>query len=482
MSGTWKEQDEVLWNYIVVVDAGAEISQVFLYRYADESFDGKIVDLETKKEWSTVIAPGLATFLDKNRDDGLDLETDHLMPITKFIESIIPYEQLARTPLFLHSTATLRAEQKNARHNLMQRICSYYKDNSNFLVEDCKSQMYEIKPEMEASLGWLTVNHLKGTLSNSEAFLELAPGNVQAVFEPQDVAKSKSYRIRLNGRDDSALAYDVLPKVYEGLGTLILRQKYLADLEGNEDPCMPKGLELDGYKGTGDFGACSESLHKYIKKIDDLNLSSDAKTGDKIVATNQFSKYIGAIDANSETLKNFCESNWSDIERDQLTKPNDPLTLADYEQLCFGATVAMDVVNDGFSLNATDLEYVRDLNGVPYSWTYGRALIYACDEKHPGGGIQPNSASNLWYLGTKPSMARPQLGDVASRIDSGSHRLYGGLVFLAGLLIIVYLLLGKTRREQISQGIMRRFGGREKYVDVRHGDFELDEIDDEYEV
>lgn len=471
-----------LWNYIVVVDAGAEVSQAFIYRYNDNVEQGEVVKLETQNEWSQQIAPGLATFLDGNNESSFDLEKDHLKPIEEFAKSVIPADQIRRTPLFLHSTATLRAEQKKPRHKLMQKICSYFKDKTELILEDCKNQIYEIVPEMEASLGWLTVNTLKGTLKESETFLELAPGNVQAVFEPKEESKSKAYRIRLNGGSSDAATYDVLPKVYEGLGVLTLRQKYISDLKGTEDPCMPKGLELDGHSGTGNYEECSKAVHQYVKKIDDLNLDQDTKYGNKVVATNLFSKYILPVEGDLEKLKAYCESNWSDIERDRLTDANEVLTVADFQQLCFGATVAFDVLQDGFSLNVSETELVREINDVPYSWTYGRALVYACDEKHPGGGIQPNSASNIWYLGTTSSMARPALGDVASRLDSGSHRLYGGLVFLGGLLLVVYLLLGKTRRHQISQGLWKRFGGREKYVGVRHDDFELDELDDEYEV
>lgn len=476
------ECPDVLWNYIVVVDAGAEISQVFIYRYNDNVEQGEVVKLETQKDWSTQIAPGLATFLDGKNESNLDLEKDHLEAIDAFTKSIVPADQMRRTPLFLHSTATLRAEQKKPRHKLMQQICSYFKDKSELIVEDCQNQIYEIVPEMEASLGWLTVNSLKGTLDKSETFLELAPGNVQAVFEPKEDLKSKTYRIRLNSGNSDAKSYDVLPKVYEGLGVLTLRQKYVDDLKGPEDPCMPKGLELNGHNGTGNYEECNKAVHQYVKKIDDLNLDQDVKYDHKVVATNMFTKYITAVDGDIGKLKAFCESNWSDIERDRLTDAKESLTVADFQELCFSATVAFDVLQDGFSLKINDTELVKEINDVPYSWTYGRALVYACDEKHPGGGIQPNSASNIWYLGSNPSMARPQLGDVASRLDSGSHRLYGGLVFLGALLLVVYLLLGKTRRHQISQGIWKRFGGREKYVGVRHDDFELDELDDEYEV
>lgn len=243
--------------------------------------------------------------------------------------------------------------------------------------------------------------------------------------------------------------------------------------------------------------------------------------------TNQAFQLGSAYDraALAADVKEFCGSSW-----DAITKSNEyaDIKRSDLKTLCFKSNWLLGMIHTGFgfpedfSHNSSEpltgflapLQTAQEINGVEYSWTLGRAVLYASSELGKNGktmGIQA-PFSNTWNYGAESGRrVRPKFdaskvkddevddddrdwGDV---LDSKSHRLWGSILFLLILVIAVYLLLGRTRRRFIWDSIKARVDNlgirRADYLRVAQRrqesdrlaasqEYELNEVDDDFEV
>lgn len=280
------------------------------------------------------------------------------------------------------------------------------------------------------------------------------------------------------------------------------------------------------FVGTGDYDKCNIMLDPLLEDI------KNAKKPDFDFEVNHFvgvSEYWDTSDGFemggdldyallSERVKEFCNTPWEKIvETSEEEFPN--VKMKDLKQLCFKSSWLLNVINDGFnfpSMPRNDsgnhgldsymhpLQSVEEINGVEYSWTLGRALLYAASELGTNGkegGIQKNSASSKWDFGREAGpWRRPDFkGHISDDddddgtswndlLEKGGHRFYGSMVFLVVLIAIIYLLLGRQRRRQIWESAKSRTGfGGHQYVNLgttsmRSSDFELGNLPDEYDL
>lgn len=146
------------------------------------------------------------------------------------------------------------------------------------------------------------------------------------------------------------------------------------------------------------------------------------------------------------------------------------------------------------------MQSIEEINGVKFSWTLGRALLYASAEQGSNSsGIQAKiseNSDNLGHFLYGDDQARPLFDPTSKEIthkggdndddndndwddllEHHSNRLWGSLLFLLILVVVLYLLLGKVRRRIIWQSVKTRIqnfaGGRHgsenKYRAMRHG-------------
>ncbi|KAG5358892.1 Golgi apyrase [Yarrowia sp. C11] len=156
------------------------------------------------------------------------------------------------------------------------------------------------------------------------------------------------------------------------------------------------------------------------------------------------------------------------------------------------------------------------IQGRQYSWPLGRAVLYASAENQEMNivGYEYNHETvpgKVEINGAEQNVEwkRPQYkrGEVpASKADGddkdsdwhdiiedhGGDRVWGSVAFLFILVIAVYLLLGKTRRQQIFQSVSSRIwkrrgggpargGARQPYRPIQE-DIELGDVETEFEV
>jgi Golgi nucleoside diphosphatase len=387
--------------------------------------------------------------------------------------------------------------------------------------------------------------------------------STQITFAPNSTETEKHkqslYKVAigsLSGNDDTL--YDIYSRTYDGLGVHMARRQYLSSLAQTsehgkiEDPCLPSGLELEGGKegghrplgdsgipdgvtivGSGDFDLCLQRIRPLLKSMQDSKKPEFDFEVNHFVGVSEYWDTVGdhgfqmggSFDYNelSARVKEFCDRDWKDIEsqrEDEFPHVND----RDLETLCFKATFLLDVIDTGlgFPIDTSDMNSTRhlaefmkplsaaeEIQGVEFSWTLGRALLYSSAEltksqKHVG--IQLNSASSAWNFGTttyqRPMFVAPKndnddsWDDWDDAFDKHSHRLWGSLLFLLILAVACYLLLGKARRGYIFESLRSRvlrkkdgylnLGRRAGHVEEDAADFELgridEEVDDAYEL
>lgn len=350
-----------------------------------------------------------------------------------------------------------------------------------------------------------------------------------------------------------------------------------------ENPCDPKGLQVnynkDGRriigkaekdddsdsedesddeednkvatktKGTGNYAECQALLKPLVKDVKstigadfDFDVNHFIGVSEYWDTAHDGFQMGGKFDYSKlETkVKEFCETPWKNLKKDHK-ETFKGLNLEELESLCLRTSWILNMVENGLGLpqaaagseDAADggahdetldeylhpLQSVEEINGNKYTWTLGRAVLYASaeqsvnDSSSIGSGItmKNSDAAHLLY---GADVARPPFDPKSAGKNKPTHdddkdddgydwddilehhskRLWGSLLFLLILVVILYLLLGKVRRNLIWQSIKTRIqhfrgaagGAGPKYTAMRRqgtegteDDLELGTIEEE---
>jgi Golgi nucleoside diphosphatase len=353
------------------------------------------------------------------------------------------------------------------------------------------------------------------------------------------------------------LKFQVSSKTFLGLGVNEVQKQVFEKIkDSKENPCDPKGLityydsegrRIKSYKGkdiskeieaaaasttgTGDFEKCQQLLEpiaqqvKSDQKVDfDFSINHLIGVSEYWDTTHDGFQMGGRFDGKrlKTKLKQFCESSWDDIiiknnaivdSKANKKKGIKKQSESSLQDLCIRTSWILEMIEKGLGLpNLVDgknndqsehdetltdylnpLQSVEKINGVEYSWTLGRALMYATAEQNylltglnnstglfKNSDISDDSVSPLLEFGIEQTAVRPAFtssveppsghkGDNKSHDDDDddnydwedmfehhSKRVWGSLLFLLILIVILYLLLGKVRRAVIWQSIKTR--------------------------
>lgn len=296
--------------------------------------------------------------------------------------------------------------------------------------------------------------------------------------------------------------------------------------------------------GSGEFSQCLESLNNLLTSITttkSCNLTSSTSSISSCLLSDSMpflnfniEKFIG-INGFYSNLKNFmnykqfyentnqlCSSQYTDL----LNKDSD---IDKTSEICFKSSWIINVLHNGLgfprygidSLTTTEDEELPTFENSfkildEFSWTLGRAVLYSYYEiaqrnleiENPMIGYYEPSSSIFQYGGELPNIpSRPSYfkdggfnnydnndnndDDTDDEDDDDDddgdwddvleeHRLWGSLLFLMILLLVGYLLLGKTKRQSIVDAVKKLYRDkfRTRYTAV--GDVEEEqEINDE---
>lgn len=263
-------------------------------------------------------------------------------------------------------------------------------------------------------------------------------------------------------------------------------------------------------KGTGDFAKCQTLLKPLAASIKDSNRPEfDFDINHLIAVSEYWDTTHSAFSMGGKfrkekvfsKVKTFCESDWDTIatarEKDGLYTE---IRKKDLYDLCFRASWILTVIDDGLGITSIEeevdeendshnetlsdflspLQSIDTINGLKYSWTLGRAVLYASAEQSMSDHIRTagilsnvNIDSANFHYGL-PVLSRPKFDpktlltphnkshsnkhdddddddddDWEDMIEDHPHRLWGSLLFLMILFIILYLILGKARRQKM---------------------------------
>ena len=520
------------YNYIVVMDAGSSGSRIHIYHYPSRQSNESVSEIphvsKSGNNWQKKTSPGISTFADKPEKVG----DKHLKDLIKYAEKIVPKEQQARTPLFLHATGGMRLLDQDRQDAILGNACQYILEHSDFFVPDCASHFNVISGPVEGMFGWLAVNYLIGGIDNPQnhnhgknhttyGFLDMGGASTQVTFVP-NITESKDHqkylsKINIASMDgEHDLSYDVYSKSFLEMGVNEARMRYLRALLLEDkhqsmiyDPCSLAGFHDDEVDiayddedtrtveviGTGDYQNCSSLLmpllsdmQKESKPDFDFDVNHFVGVSEYWDSTKGF-QLGGDLEPNMliPKIESYCNQSWNDVKDNHKSEYED-WKLHDLESLCFKSSWILEVIRDGLGfpiqldqpaeldgkvIESSDtlenylspLRAAEEINGVEFSWTLGRALLYASSELSPKTDHMGISLanSNDWLYGVGES--RPKLNsdkvdddqkqdsDFGGLLDQKSHRLWGSLIFLFILVIVVYLLLGRAKRHIIWQTI-----------------------------
>lgn len=549
------------------------------------------------RKWHRKVKPGLSSFKSSPHKIG----KAHLKHLLSLAANVVPKSQHYRTPIFLHSTAGMRLLTPTEQSILLDNVCSYFTQKSDFFMPDCPSHVNVIDGSVEGIYGWLSINYMKESFDHPEnhqhgknhttyGLLDMGGASTQVVFQPNSTEIQEHqnnlfdillyHTPHLNGANYSPpkhLSVSVYSDSFLGFGMYQAHTRFLTSLvdeyQRNHpelkitapivDPCLPKGYTykakvldfLVDFVGESNFKKCltkifpvlansthntnsnqasgncqqfSEEndvssclLNDLIPAFDfDINhfigvsgywdsvqsLMSYSKS-DKEKRTTIVNKIRNNLAPNNydyqfmynETAK-LCGLSFSSLLEINDRKPKHRrLKEEELAELCFKSSWILNFLHIGLGFprfgidelhnkenDFISLQLVEELGGSAFSWTLGRALLYANDEyiqaynnytnnlpdenrislKRPG--FSHSASKSIYRFGAeqKNIPSRPQF--IESRKDASynyyeyeisnddykqllkwdlePHRWFGFGMFFIMIGFIAWLMVGSSRR------------------------------------
>lgn len=258
-------------RYGVILDAGSSGTRVHIYRWLNSARARKeateqqlhsLPVLETKKQWTHKIHPGVSTFGQKPDRIG----PDHLEELLEYALEHVPKKEVENTPVFLLATAGMRLLPDVQRKMLLTEICEYAQTRTAFQLPDCGIHVQVIPGETEGLYGWIAANYLLGGFDAADAndhgnghhtygFLDMGGASAQIAFAPNATEAEKHANdltlLRLRTIGGAPLEYKVFSTTWLGYGVNEARKRFVnALLEASPDatelpdPCLPAGLNV----------------------------------------------------------------------------------------------------------------------------------------------------------------------------------------------------------------------------------------------
>ncbi|KAH3669552.1 hypothetical protein WICMUC_004974 [Wickerhamomyces mucosus] len=415
----------------------------------DESILRSVPKIYQEESWTYKISPGVSTFADKV-DDVYD---DHYEDLIEYAEKIIPKENWDDTPIFVLATAGMRLLRSETQTKLLNQICYDLQKHSHFKIENCDDQVQIIDGETEGLYGWLGLNYLFDELNDydpnslkheSFGFMDMGGASTQIAFVPNKDSEIEKHNddistIYLRNVNGDLQSWRVFVSTWLGFGANESRKRYLRNLinilpeknNNNEeddfntlklnDPCLPKNAKVDyahldktyEFKGTGDYQECIKTTYPLLLKnlpcTDEPCLFNGVHAPeidfykDRFVGISEY--WYTANDVFhmggeynflkfSEHVKDFCESDWSEIEQRSANGEYNNVPQTTLVDACFKANWVLNVLHEGFNLPRVGIETTlpeektyddghipfqsaSTIKGSELSWTLGRILLYA---------------------------------------------------------------------------------------------------------
>ena len=407
------------YKYGIVIDAGSSGSRLYVYRWLDPAYltttDLRVTDwvkhsvpqIEHSEDWVFKVKPGLSSF-EHDPDDAFE---DHIEPLLRSAEKVIPANKIPDTPVFLQATAGMRLLREKTRNEILEEVCKGIKKSTNFLMKDCKAQVQIIDGETEGLYGWLGLNYLSGNFNNYDAdlqtnahfsfgFMDMGGASAQIAFAPSDPKEVQRHKediatVYLKSVNGDVQEWNVFVSTWLGFGANQARSRYLAQLinalpeNTNDydeddfatrtisDPCGNKGsvknFKFKGKEftivGLGDFEQCSKSIYPLLLKnipcldepclFNGVHVPTIDFTRDKFVGVSEYwytphdlFQLGGPYDFEvfSKNVKDFCSTDWDTVMKNSKAGIYGSMPEEFLIDSCFKSNWILNVLHEGFNM------------------------------------------------------------------------------------------------------------------------------------
>lgn len=406
-------------SYGIVIDSGSSGSRLHIFKWINPaSIDTKqhkaeeiqsVPKIEQSKDWIFKSNPGLSSYEHKTNK----AFSEHIKPLLKKAEKIIPSDKIKNTPVFVQATAGMRLLPKKNRNAILKDVCNGIKSSTNFLMEDCDVQVQIIDGETEGIYGWLGLNYLLGHFNNynedekdhfTMGFMDMGGASAQIAFVPSDKDEIERHKediptVYLRNVNGDLQEWHVFVGTWLGFGANQARKRYLAQLINAlpentnnyddddfttrvlSDPCMPKGSKSEfEFKdtefmviGLGDFEQCSKSMYPLLLKnlpcedepclFNGVHAPKIDFTKDKFVGMSEFwytpndifnlgGEY--SFDKFNKEVQKFCNTDWDTIEDNLKHGEYNSIPEDFLKDSCFKSNWIINVLHEGFEFPQAD--------------------------------------------------------------------------------------------------------------------------------
>lgn len=513
-------------RYGIVIDSGSSGSRLQIYQWDASSKSGSSVpEILHVKKGSMKVSPGVSSFADKPQK----VWKSHYKSLLKYAEKIIPEGSWAETPVFVYSTAGMRLLPKSKQSAILKETCKGIDQKTPFSIQDCSSQVSVIDGEIEGVYGWLSLNYMLGQFFNykqemdpaersSYGFMDMGGASTQVSFVPSNGAEIEKHKddlhtIYLRNVDGSPQEWDLFVSTWLGFGANEARRRFLESLvvslpsssQNIVDPCSPVGSSFifqykkENYRftGSGNYEQCLKTMYPLLLKHLPCSDSPCLFNGVHAPAIDfQKNKFVGVSEywytANdifqmggeynfmtfNERVKEFCESDWEDLEKDlKEGKYGTNMKMEYLKDSCFKASWVVNVLHEGFGLprigletdlSETQLDQIDDeakhkpfqsmntIKDVEISWTLGAMLLFVSSQIE----VPSSKQGSAQVVGIKPSdrWIEQGRGFIAgsvkdSLLEQPHSDFYGIRIFL--FVVLVGLIVFAMRRKRLEMTILK---------------------------
>ncbi|EEH40273.2 nucleoside-triphosphatase ntp-1 [Paracoccidioides lutzii Pb01] len=422
------------WRYAVVLDAGSSGTRSYVYRWPDsvkarKSASAKdlasLPEIITSEKYTKKIHPGIqqsvhganpstisgiSTFAQNPQDVGLE----HLRPLLHHVQEVIPEEDVPDTPIFLLATAGMRLLPKAQQKSILNNVCTYIRQTTDFLIPDCNQHVQVIEGVTEGLYGWIATNYLMGGFDDSRShnhgkghhtygFLDMGGASAQIAFAPNATEAQKHANdltlLRLRSVNGRALEYKVFVMSWLGFGAQEARSRYVKALlessvdemnKGRPDPCLHAGLRMsaDGtilppegpvsgvepyLVGTGKFDQCLLQTFPLLEKdapcpdepclLHGVHVPAiDFDVNHFIGVSEYWHTTHGIFDMGDkddpynfydylQRAKDFCSQPWDEIEAGvRGQRWGGKVSKKTANEICFKASWLINILHDGIGI------------------------------------------------------------------------------------------------------------------------------------
>ncbi|KAH3680209.1 hypothetical protein WICMUC_000474 [Wickerhamomyces mucosus] len=356
------------------------------------------------------------------------------------------------------------------------------------------------------------------------------------------------HKVNLDFTGEGGVEYSVFSQSFLGGINQAYKkhQERVVEKYNSIDPCLPAGAVQSfqqeetskkfTIEGSGNFRNCIDSLYnlltelsvdKYCKSNDETSIESCIVSDFLPKMDFKVSNFVG-INEFHDNLEDY--SNYDQFYSKTKTLCNKKVEMAsekkekdDFDE-CFKSIWIINILHQslGFpryeidesepneessSFPVTDFKILDD-----FSWTLGRAVLYEFYENAkrlglesptvgyfeprstkfiPGGEIdgvsmRPEAITNISDKAKEPQTDDGEDDDNEWNQAFENHRLYGSIFFLVILIVIVYLMLGRAKRQSIGDALKRIYHERLRPIIIPYqtidrvgddGDLELGDIE-----